>query len=148
LQGVNAFVAHIDVPITNIRRPSGKSFQSPHEVERVWKKRNRVTVGFWAVPWIGGIVDRVLSFNQRVAGGSGSSHKWSPYCKTDPSISSAMASAVRSARAAMVSVGLDVALVAKTLEPTIQRFSTSCVRPTELTTDVLGSSPITVVPMM
>src|SRR5439155_1696949 len=56
--------------------------------------------------------------------------------------------AVRKASAARVSVGFAVALVGKTLEPTIQRFGTSCVLPQRSTTESLGSSPMTHVPMM
>src|SRR5262245_22659685 len=59
-----------------------------------------------------------------------------------------MAAAVRSARAARVTVGFDVALVGKTLDPTIQRFSRSCARPQRLTTEFFGSSPMMQVPIM
>src|SRR5439155_1435917 len=59
-----------------------------------------------------------------------------------------IAAAVRKASAARVSVGFAVALVGKTLEPTIQRFGTSCALPQRSTTESLESSPMTHVPMM
>ena len=59
-----------------------------------------------------------------------------------------MAAAVRNDNAARVTVGFDVALVGNTLDPTIQRFGTSCALPQRLTTESFGSSAMMQVPMI
>ena len=65
-----------------------------------------------------------------------------------PFTAAATAGTARRLSAAMVSVGLAVAEVGKTVEPRMKRLRCSWLRRSRSTTDVFGSSPMRAVPMM
>src|SRR5262245_14187745 len=76
-QRIDRLVTDVDVPAPDVRGDPRKPLEAPHEIDGVRQERHRISVGLWTATRVHGVVNRILSLNQRVAWGFRPLHRLS-----------------------------------------------------------------------